>query len=127
MTKPSANGLKETIENLIKAGTTFDIKELELIYHKELKVIMMDDQGKITISNKEMFKNLFQMKKENGDAPLNDWAEFHHVEVNKHNGHIIVARKVNLTGIEQKITLSIDLIWEENRWQVIREVILPST
>ncbi len=124
MKKQSEMGLKKTVENLIKAGTTFDVEQLELIYHRELKVIMMDNKGQIMISNKETFKNLFQVKKENGDSPLNDWAEFHHIETNENNGHVIVTRKVNLTGIEQKIILSIDLIWEENRWQVIREVIL---
>lgn len=119
----SEDGLKKTIQNLIKAGTTFDLEQLELIYHNNLQVIMIDKNGQKMISDKEMFKNLFKTKLKNGDAPLNTWAEFNHVELDVNKGHIIVTRKVNLTGQEQKIILSIDLIWEDNRWQVTREVI----
>ena len=115
--------LKQTIENLIKAGTTFDTNELESIYHKDLQVFMTDGNGQLMISDKETFKNLFQSKKENEDPPLNTWAKFVHVKANGNKGHVIVKRKVNLTGQEQTIMLSIDLILEEERWQAIREVI----
>lgn len=115
--------LKQTIENLIKAGTTFDIDELEFIYHKDLQFLMIDQNGQKMISDKETFKNLFQSKKENEDPPLNTWAKFVHVKANGNKGHIIVKQKVNLTGQEQTIMLSIDLILEEERWQVVREVI----
>lgn len=116
--------LKKTIEDLIKAGTTFDVEQLELIYHKELQVIMIDVGGQKMISNKESFKELFSMKRKNGEPPLNTWAEFYHIQVNDNSGHVIVNRKVNLTGEEQNLTLSIDLVWEADRWQVIREVIV---
>lgn len=117
-------GLKQTIQNLIEVATTFDIEQLELIYHKNLQVIMIDQNGQKMISDKEAFKNLFETKLKNGDAPLNTWAEFNHIETDGDKGHVIVTRKVNLTGKEQKIVLSIDLVWEDNRWQVTREVIV---
>ncbi|MCK8520429.1 hypothetical protein M0D21_02555 [Aquimarina sp. D1M17] len=123
MGNKTENGLKQTVENLIKAGTTYDLKQLESIYHQNLKVIMIDEKGQKILSNKESFKALFQTKLKNGDAPLNDWAEFNHIEQTENKGLVIVTRKVNLTGVEKEIVLSIDLIWEENRWQVTREVI----
>ncbi len=75
------------------------------------------------IADKEAFKDLFKSKKEQGAPPLNTWAEFNHIEVIQDKGHVIVTRKVNLTGEERKLVLSIDLVWEANRWQVVREVI----
>lgn len=116
--------VKQTIKQLIEAGTTFDIATLDLIYHKDLKVIMIAQDGEKTLSDKEAFKSLFQQKLKNGDIPLNTWAKFHHIETHKHKALVIVSRKVNLIGIEQKLMLSIDLVYEENRWQVTREVIL---
>lgn len=123
MERKSEIGIKNTIESLIKTATNFNIDKLESIYHNNLKIIMIDAVGQKMISNKQRFINLFQFKRDNGDAPLNTWAEFNHIEHNGNNGHVILKRKVNLTGVEQKIALSIDLVWEENRWQVIREVI----
>lgn len=119
----SNEGLKRTIENLILAGTSFDIEHLDHIYHKDLKVIMVDEMGQKSISDKENFKNLFKLKKENNDEPLNTWAMFNHIEVKDHLGHVVVTRKVNLTGEEKKLILSIDLVWENEKWQVTREVI----
>jgi len=123
MNNKTITDLKKTIESLIKAGTTFDLERLERTYHDNLKVIMIDENGQKMISDKESFKSLFRTKLENGDEPLNDWAEFNHIEQTKDKGLIIVTRKVNLTGVEKEIVLSIDLVWENDRWQVIREVI----
>lgn len=116
-------GIKETINNLIKVATSFSIKSLETIYHESLQVIMFTSSGEKIISNKEDFKALFKEKKDNGDDPLNTWAAFKHIEHKEEKGHVIINRKVNLTGIEENIVLSIDLIWEDARWQVTREVI----
>ena len=116
-------GIRETIESLIKTATNFDVNKLKSIYHNDIKVVMIDSLGQKTISDKQTFIDLFQSKRDNGDASLNTWAEFNHIEHNGNKGLVILKRKVNLTGVEQKIALSVDLIWEENRWQVIREII----
>jgi len=122
MKNQSEKTLKQAIENLIKAGTSFDLEQLELIYHNNLKVFMVGRNGINPIFDKQAIKNLFQSKRENGDAHLNNWVEYNHIEANGDFGHVIVTRKINLTGIEQRLVLSLDLVWEENRWQVIREV-----
>lgn len=118
----SEKSLKQSIESLIEAGTTFNTGKLELIYHEHLQVFMVDDKGKSTVLDKNMVKHMFQSKKENGDAPLNDWFEISDIGINGDLGHAIVIRKVNLTGVEQKFVFSIDFRWEEDRWQVTREV-----
>ena len=121
--KQNKEGLMETIESLIKAGTSFDIAALDQIYHNDLQIIMINNKKDKMIADKQAFKNLFKEKLDNGDAPLNTWASYIHTEVNKDHGHIIVLRRVNLTGVEKEIIINIDLIWEDERWQVIREVI----
>ncbi len=122
MIEQSEKSLKQAIESLIKAGTVFDTEQLELIYHENLKVFMVDDKGQSAMLDKKTVKSMFQSKRENGDTPLNNWVEFSHIEVDGDLGHAIVIRKVDLTGVEQKFVFSIELIWEENRWQVTREV-----
>ena len=126
MNTQTKEGIRKTIENLIATATTFDIDKLDKIYHDSLHVLMIDASGQTMISNKQTFKDLFQSKLDNGDEPLNTWVEFIHIECNQTNGHAVLKRKVNLTGIEQKIALCIDLIWEDNRWQVTREVIFTA-
>ncbi|WP_375581419.1 hypothetical protein ABWH96_10575 [Marivirga tractuosa] len=122
MVAQSERTLKQAIESLIKAGTAFDVEQLELIYHENLKVFMVDEIGQSSKLNKKTVKSMFQSKRENGDAPLNNWAEFSHIEADGNLGHVIVIRKVNLTGIEQQFVFNIELIWEDDRWQVTREV-----
>ncbi|WP_027418946.1 hypothetical protein [Crocinitomix catalasitica] len=122
MIEQSEKTLKQVGENLIKAGTTFDIEQLAFFYHKNLKVFLVDTNGQSNMLDKKTVLTMFQSKRDNGDAPLNNWAEYSNIDVNGDLGHIIVIRKVNLTGVEQKFVFSLELIWEDNRWQVTREV-----
>lgn len=115
--------IKSTIKELIKAGTTFNVEKLEEIYHNELEIIMIDENGHTMLANKSMFKNIFQAKKNNGDSPLNTWAKFNLILGDSQKGLVVISRKVNLTGEERKLTLNIDLVKKNNNWQVIREVI----
>ena len=124
MTKNTdVDDVRDCIENLIKAGTSFDVDALEKIYHDDLQVIMIDEQGQTIVSDKKAFKGLFETKREQGDPPLNTWAEFHRIDATETNAHVLISRKVKLMEDEQRLILSIDLIKEDGRWQVIREVI----
>ncbi|TCI84911.1 hypothetical protein [Tenacibaculum sp. M341] len=115
--------VKLAIEGLIKAGTTYDIEALDAVYHNNLEVSFMDSSGNVSISNKKDFKKLFEVKRANNEEYLNSWAHFNHINVHKNKAHVLITRKVNLTGKEDTLTLSIDLVLEEEKWQVIREVI----
>ena len=122
MIAQSEKSLKQAVEALIEAGTSYDTEQLELIYNDDLSVLMVDHNGQSTMLDKKAVISMFQSKRENGDAPLNNWVEFSYLNVDGDAGHTIVIRKVNLTGVEEKFVFSIDLVWKEDRWQVIREV-----
>lgn len=116
--------LKQAVENVIKAGTNFDIEQLELVYHEDLRVFMVGQNGLNGILDKQSVKSMFQAKKDNGDPPLNDWADFNHIEANGDVGHVIVTRKVNLTGVEQRFIFNIDLVKHAAGWLVTREIVV---
>ena len=120
----SEKALKQAIENVIKVGTTFDIEQLEYIYHENVQVIMVGQNGLNGILDKQSIKAMFQAKKDNGDSPLNNSVEFNLIQANGDSGHIIVTRKVNLTGVEQRLVFSIDLIKKGDSWLVTREVVV---
>ena len=124
MIEQSEKVLKQAIENVIKVGTTFDIKQLEYIYHENVQVIMVGQNGLNGILDKQSIKAMFQAKKDNGDSPLNDSVEFNLIQANGDSGHVIVTRKVNLTGVEQRLVFSIDLIKKGDSWLVTREVVV---
>ena len=124
MIEQSEKALKQAIENVIKVGTTFDIKQLEYIYHENVQVIMVGQNGLNGILDKQSIKAMFQAKKDNGDSPLNDSVEFNLIQANGDSGHVIVTRKVNLTGVEQRLVFSIDLIKKGDSWLVTREVVV---
>lgn len=117
------NGLRLTIDNLIEAGTTYDTEQLDTIYHSDLQVIILDPLGQKMVSNKNEVKAIFQSKRDRKEPHLNSWAEFHHIEANGYVGHVLLTRKFKLMEKEQKFALSIDLVWEDDRWQVSREVV----
>ncbi len=121
--KTNVAKVKEAIQELIKAGTTFDVDALEQIYHDSLQVITIDLEDNVSIADKAMFKGLFETKKKAGSAPLSTWAKFDHIEANEEKAHVLISRKVNLVNSDQYLVLSIDLVFEDNRWQVTREVI----
>ncbi|WP_289045669.1 hypothetical protein [uncultured Olleya sp.] len=124
MIEQSEKALKQAIENVIKVGTTFDIEQLEYIYHENVQVIMVGQNGLNGILDKQSIKAMFQAKKDNGDSPLNDSVEFNLIQANGDSGHVIVTRKVNLTGVEQRLVFSIDLIKKGDSWLVTREVVV---
>ena len=117
---------KNVIDDLIKAGTSFDIKALDQIYHDSLSVMFIDTNGQVNLMNKKETKELFEKKRADGSAHLNTWARYDLISANEQSAHILISRKVNLTGSEQSITLSIDLLYTDQRWQVMREVIFVS-
>lgn len=122
-TQNNENSVKEVIDNLIQIATSFDIEKLDTIYHDDLKVIMIDVDDNLNTANKNTFISLFRNKKDAKDPPMNTWVKYHRIDVTDNNAHVLISRKNNLSGINQILLLSIDLIFKNNHWQVIREVI----
>ena len=118
----AAADVRATIEGLIASAGKNDLSILDAVYHENMKIYMIGANGTVQTANKAQFIAQLTELAANGHAP-DTWADFHHVEADETNGHVVVSRKVNLGGDNNIITLSIDLIHQDGRWQITREVI----
>ncbi|WP_281991586.1 hypothetical protein [Aquimarina aggregata] len=84
---------------------------------------MIDTDDNLNTADKDTFENIFNSKKEAGDPPMNTWAKYHKIDIGDNKAHLLLSRKNNLSDIDHILFLSIDLIFEDNCWQVICEVI----
>ncbi len=117
-------GVRATIEQLIEAGTSSDLSELDNIYHADMNIIMLDhESGEINRFNKPSFISMLENMMTDQNPIDNQWAKFHTTDVEENRGHVLITRKVPIGGQCKELTLSIDLIHESNRWQVTREII----
>jgi len=115
--------VQQAMDDLIQTATSYNIDELDRLYHDNMTVTMINTNDELSTANKEDFKNIFRAKRDAGDPPMNTWAKYHNIEVKGDNAHVLLSRKNNLSGQDMILTLSIDFINEDDRWQVIREVI----
>lgn len=116
-------GVRATIESLIDAGTTADISALKNIYHRDMQILMLDESGAVQRFDKPGFITMLEGSIGTTKADENRWADFHVVDETEAHGHVLITRKVTLGGQKKVLTLSIDLLREDDRWQVSREVI----
>lgn len=120
---PQVTAVKATLDELIAgvSGHTFEV--LDRTYHDDMQTYLMMGSEKLVRNDKAGF--MTHIEKVMGEAQEhNIWARYHLIEADDKNGHILISRKNNLTGIEEIVTLSIDFVFEDGRWQIIREVIL---
>lgn len=115
--------VKLAIDELIQTATNYDVDVLERIYHDELEVVMVDTEDNVSTANKAAFKALFQQKRDAGDPPMNTWVKYHRIDVKDNTANVLLSRKNDLSGQNMILILSIDLVFTDNRWQVLREVI----
>lgn len=120
---PRAAEVRQAIDDLIQTATTYDVDTLDRIYHDDLQVVMIDTDHNLNTADKEAFKALFATKRDAGDPPMNTWAKYHSIDVDRDTAHVLLSRKNDLSGMNMDLTLSIDLVFEDSRWQVTREVI----
>jgi len=115
--------VQQAMDDLIQTATSYDINELDRLYHDNMTVTMINTNDELSTANKDDFKGLFRAKRDAGDPPMNTWAKYHSIEVNGDSAHVLLSRKNDLSGQDMILTLSIDFVNEDDRWQVIREVI----
>lgn len=115
--------VRQAIDELIQTATNYDVDVLDRIYHDDLEVIMVDTSDNVNKADKAGFKGLFASKRDAGDPPMNTCANYHHIDVNGNAAHVLLSRKNDLSGQNMILFLSIDLAYEDGRWQVTREVI----
>ncbi|QFT55897.1 hypothetical protein [Microbulbifer sp. THAF38] len=121
--KDTAKEIEAFIDYLVQAGVHYRVDELESVYHRDMQVYMLDESDQLTVADKTAFIDLFKQKRDAGELPLNGWTKIHHVAANNNSALVIFSRRNNLSGQERKLRLGIDLIYEDGRWQVIREII----
>ncbi|MEX0349205.1 MAG: hypothetical protein AB3N15_07235 [Paracoccaceae bacterium] len=120
---PQATAVKATLDDLIAGVSGHALDVLERTYHEDMQIYLMMGSETLVRNDKPGF--MAHIQEVMGDAvDHNVWARYHLVEADDTNGHILISRKNNLTGQEEIITLSIDFVFEDGRWQIIREVIL---
>ncbi|MBN9887332.1 nuclear transport factor 2 family protein [Salipiger abyssi] len=122
MTERTETALRETLHELMRAGVSVDLEALDQIYHNDLQILMLTDDGALMSTDKAgclaLLKETFR-----GKTPEDHmWAKIHAVSVSGDRGHVLISRKIPIGGPEMLIDLSIDLIHQDGRWQVIREV-----
>lgn len=122
---PLAVAVKDAIDELIQSASQSEFEILDRIYHDDMKIFMIGADATVSQFDKAAFTKHLVASTQAGEAP-STWAKYHSVEADDRHGHVVISRKVNLTGDEQIVTLSIDLIYENNRWQITREVILAA-
>ncbi|MFY0595241.1 MAG: hypothetical protein JXQ85_02310 [Cognatishimia sp.] len=125
MTEDHANSaiVKETLDGLIHGVSGHSFEVLDQLYHRDMQTYVLLNDGTLMLNDKNGFMEFI---KNNMGALIDDnpWVKYHLVEADDTHGHIVVSRKNDATGRYQLISLSIDFVLEDGRWQIIREIIM---
>ena len=84
---------------------------------------MIDTDGNLARFDKPSFIEMLSDTVRQSGQPASTWAHYDAVDANGDHGHVLITRKVRLHGEDKVLVLSIDLVHEDARWQVTREVI----
>ncbi|WP_299144205.1 hypothetical protein [uncultured Tateyamaria sp.] len=120
---PNVPAVKAALDALISgvAGHALDV--LDQVYHADMRTYLLPGGDALMQNDKAGFISHIQTAL--ADMPDPDpWAQFHLVEANDTHGHILISRRNGVTGRMEVLTLSIDFVLEDGRWQIIREVIM---
>ncbi|WP_196887611.1 hypothetical protein [Aureivirga sp. CE67] len=116
--------IRKAMEHLIDRATNFDVEALETIYHKNFHTTLVLPDGKVETFNKKEFKEHFAKQAQEGKTQLNTWADWHDFHIIGDSAVCVLSRKHSgMNGEEMKLLCNIELKFEDNRWQVIREAI----
>lgn len=125
MTENHANAasVQEALDGLIHGVSGHSFEVLDNLYHRDMQTYVLLNDGTLKRNDKNGFMAFI---KENMGALKDDnpWVKYHLVEADDTRGHIVVSRKNNATGRYQLISLSIDFVFEDGRWQITREIIM---
>ncbi|MEP3778945.1 MAG: hypothetical protein ABJM43_13180 [Paracoccaceae bacterium] len=120
---PNAAAVKETLDGLIHGVSGHSFEVLNDLYHRDMQTYVLLNDSTLMRNDKDGFMAFI---KANMGALKDDnpWVKYHLVEADDTQGHIVISRKNDATGRYQLISLSIDFVFEDGRWQIIREVIM---
>jgi ketosteroid isomerase-like protein len=112
------------MDHLIDRATNFDIEALNTIYHDDFHTTLVMPDDTVVTYNKEEFKTHFAKQAKEGKTQLNTWAKWHDFHVLGDSAVCVLTRKHSgMNGEEMYLLCNIELRYEDNRWQVIREAI----
>lgn len=116
--------IKKAMEHLIDRATNFDVEALETIYHKDFHTTLVMPDGQVITYNKQEFKNHFAKQAKEGKSQLNTWADWHDFHIIGNSAVCVLTRQHSgMNGEEMRLLCNIELKYEDERWQVIREAI----
>ncbi len=116
--------VQKAMEHLIDRATNFDIDALELIYHKDFHTTLIMPDSEVITYNKQEFKAHFAKQAKEGKTPLNTWADWHDFHILEDSAVCVLTRQHSgMNGEEMRLLCTIELRFEDSRWQVIREAI----
>lgn len=114
--------LRTRIDELMKAGVSANLPELQDIYHRDLQILMLDITGQLISMDKTACLNMLEQTFRDKNPEDHLWSKIHAVSVSDDAGHVLVSRKIPMGGPNMMVDLSIDFVFEDGRWQVMREV-----
>ena len=65
-----ADEVRQTVQRLIQSGSAFDVEALDRIYHKDLRIIKVDERDELAVINRKQNMDFFRAKRESGAEPL---------------------------------------------------------
>lgn len=116
--------VKAAMEHLIDRATNYDVDALDYIYHDDFHTTLIMPDGEVKTYNKKEFKDLFAKQAKEGKTKLNTWADWHDFHILDDSAVCVLTRKHSgMNGEEMYLLCNIELRFEDNRWQVLREAI----
>lgn len=115
--------VKAALDGLIHGVSGHSFEVLDQLYHSDMQTYLLLNDGTVVRNDKKGFMDFV---KHNMGALKDDnpWVEYHLVEADDARGHVVISRKNDVTGRRQLISLSIDFVFEDERWQIHREIIM---
>lgn len=116
--------IRAAMDHLIDRATRFDVDALETIYHREFHTTLVLHDDTVVTYDKPGFIAHFRRQKEEGAAALSTWAKWHDFHVRGDTAVCVLTRRHSgMSGAEQKLLCNIEWLYEDGRWQVLREQI----
>ncbi|WP_299726521.1 hypothetical protein [uncultured Tateyamaria sp.] len=120
---PNAAAVKEALDGLIHGVSGHSFEVLDALYHQDMQTYVLLNDNTLIRNDKTGFMEFIRgnMGALKDDSP---WVKYHLVEADDTHGHIVISRKNDATGRYQLISLSIDFVFEDGRWQIAREIVM---
>ncbi|QHQ36087.1 nuclear transport factor 2 family protein [Algicella marina] len=122
MTEKTEDALRAKVLDLMRYGTSANMEELDRIYHDNIVVMDLNIDGRLVTLEKQGFMAMLKEAFKDKIPDEHMWSRIHSLTVDGDRGHVLISRKIPVGGPKMHIELSIDFIFEDGRWQVVREV-----